>query len=156
MSVVSEIVHSLGAYLKAQARNAVIVVGLYILGFAIVGVPWWLLLGLLAGVLNLIPHLGPLIALLIPLVAKWLVSEDWIPLLYVAGVWLLIQIIDGFILSPRAAGRAGVNPFLAIVITIAAGFIFGPLGMLFAVPVVAVILIISRAVNRASATSRLS
>jgi predicted PurR-regulated permease PerM len=70
------------------------------------------------------------------------------PLVWIGVVWLIIQTIDGFILTPRAAGRAGVNPFLAIAITIAAAFMFGPLGMLLAVPAVAVVLIILRAVQR--------
>jgi predicted PurR-regulated permease PerM len=57
-------------------------------------------------------------------------------------------VIDGFFLSPRAARHAGVNPVLSILITIAAGFLFGPLGVILAVPVVAVILIISRAARQ--------
>ena len=150
MGVAAEIVTSLGAYLKAQFWNAVIVIALYVMAFAVTGVPWWLLTGILAGVLNLIPHLGPLIALALPLVIKWLSSDDLMPLVWIGVAWLVIQTIDGFVLSPRAAGRAGVNPFLAIVITIGAAFLFGPIGMLLAVPAVAVVLIVLRAVRRAN------
>ncbi|MDQ1470782.1 MAG: hypothetical protein QOJ99_2262 [Bryobacterales bacterium] len=148
MGVASEIVTSLGAYLKAQAWNALIVIGLYAAGFALTGVPWWLLIGPIAGMLNLVPHVGPLLALGLPLLIKWLSTDDLMPLVWIGVVWLIIQTIDGFILTPRAAGRAGVNPFPAIAITIAAAFMFGPLGMLLAVPAVAVVLIILRAVQR--------
>jgi len=148
MGVASEVASSLGAYLKAQAWNALIVIALYTIGFALTGVPWWPLTGPLAGVLNLIPHLGPLLALAIPLLVKWLTSDQLMPLVWIGVVWLVIQTLDGFVLSPRAAGRAGVNPFVAIAITIAAAFLFGPLGMILAVPAVAVILIIFRAVQR--------
>jgi predicted PurR-regulated permease PerM len=148
MGVATEIVSALGAYLKAQAWNAVIVIVLYTAGFAITGVPWWLLIGPVAGVLNLIPHFGPLLALGLPLFVKWISTDDLMPLIWIGVLWLIIQTIDGFVLTPRAAGRAGVNPFLAILITIVAAFMFGPLGMLLAVPAVAVILVVFHAVQR--------
>jgi AI-2 transport protein TqsA len=148
MGVVSDVASALGAYLKAQVWNAIIVVALYVTGFALTGVPWWLLTGIIAGLLNLIPHLGPLLALALPLLLKWLSSDNLMDLVWIGVLWLAIQTIDGFVLSPRAAGRAGVNPFFAILITIAAAFAFGPLGMLLAVPIVAVVLIISRALLR--------
>ena len=151
MRVLYEVLRSLGAYVKAQAQNAVIVLALYLVGFAVAGVPWWGLIGLLSGLVNLIPHLGPLIAIAIPLLPLWLATHDWLRLVYAGVAWLIIQITDGFILSPRAAGRAGVNPLLAILITIAAGFMFGPIGLLFAVPGVAIILVVVRALNRTRA-----
>jgi len=149
MSVASEIVTSLGTYLKAQAWNALLVTCLYTVGFAVAGVPWWLLFGIVSGALNLIPHLGPVLALAIPLFVQWIGSDGWTPLFWVFGAWIIIQIVDGFVLSPRAAGRAGVNPFLAIAITLGAGVAFGPLGMLLAVPVTIVALLVVRAVRRA-------
>jgi predicted PurR-regulated permease PerM len=66
----------------------------------------------------------------------------------VAGIWLAIQILDGFILSPRAAGRAGVPPILSIFLVLAAGLVFGPIGMILAVPAAAIILIIAKALRR--------
>ena len=150
-SVANDVLRSLLAYLKAQFWNALIVLALYIGGFALAGVPWWFLTGFLAGVINLVPHFGPVLALVCPLFLTWLSTGTSISLLWIGLVWLLIQIIDGFVLGPRAASRAGVNPFLAIVITIIAAFIFGPVGMLLAVPIVSIILVISRAVGRSAA-----
>ncbi len=132
-------------YLKLQLQNAAVVVGMYIVGFAVAGVPWWALTGFLAGLLNLVPVIGSVLALGLGLLLRSFGISDWVPLLYVAGVWLVIQVIDGFVLGPRAAGRVGVNPFLSILITLAGGFLFGPIGMLLAVPVVAIILAVRRA-----------
>ncbi len=154
MSTAREIFSSLGAYLKAQLQNAIVLVLLFVVAFAITGVPWWPLTGLLCGLVNLIPHLGPVVALGLALLFKYAVSTtDLVPLIYVGAAWLVIQIVDGFVLSPRAAGRAGVNPFLSILITLAAGLLFGPIGMLVAVPIVAVILVIMRAVRKKPATA---
>jgi predicted PurR-regulated permease PerM len=148
VSVHREIGRSLGAYVQAQLQNALITIGLFIVGFAVTGVPWWALTGFVCGVVNLVPHLGPVIALLLGLYVRWLTTDDWVKLAYVGAAWLAIQVIDGFVLSPRAAGRAGVNPFLSIVITLVAGMMFGPIGMILAVPIVAVILIVWRATRK--------
>src|SRR5581483_4720817 len=121
MRTVRAIVQALGAYLKAQIQNAAIVLALYVIGFAVAGVPWWGLTGLFCGFLQLIPHLGLLVALALALLLKGLAGGDWLQLLAVFGVWLGIQIVDGFVLSPRAAGRAGVHPVAGILITLAAG-----------------------------------
>ena len=148
--MLGDVTRSLGAYLKAQVQNAAIVFVLYIAGFAITGVPWWFLTGFFCGLLNLIPHLGPVLALAVPLLLKWLAGAHLLSLVYVLCAWFVIQVVDGFVLGPRAAGHAGVNPLLSIFLTIAAGILFGPLGMILAVPVYAVIRIVTRAV-RASA-----
>ena len=148
MATGGRIAGALGAYLKAQAQNAAVLVLLFIVAFAITGVPWWALTGFLCGLINLIPYFGSLIALGLAILLKWAVTNDWIQIAYVALAWLVIQIADGFLLSPRAAGRAGVNPFLSILLTIAAGFVFGPLGMLLAVPVTAIVLVVARAGRR--------
>jgi predicted PurR-regulated permease PerM len=148
MGMVRDVVQPLGAYLKAQVQNAAILIALYIIGFAATGVPWWGLTGLLCGLLQLIPHLGSVVALGIALLLRGLASGSWLQLLSVFGIWLAIQIVDGFVLTPRAAGRAGIHPVPAILITLAAGLWLGPLGVVFAVPVVAVILIIVRAARQ--------
>jgi predicted PurR-regulated permease PerM len=148
MAVRSEVSRSVRAYLKAQVQNAIIMTGLYMVGFAIVGVPGWPVTGFICGLLNLIPYFGSLAALGIALLLKWAVTSDWVGLVYVGGLWVLLQAVEGFILSPRAAGRAGVNPFLSIPLTLAAGFAFGPLGILLAVPVTAILFIVIRATRK--------
>ncbi len=147
MRVLSRAIESLGIYLKAQIQNAAIVTGLYIVAMAVTGVPWWLLVGVLCGMLNVVPHLGPLFALGLALFAKWCVTDDLWLLAFVMGAWVIIQLVDGFVLSPRAAGRAGINPILSILITLAGAIFFGPIGMLLAVPVTIVVMIIVRALR---------
>lgn len=148
MGVVSEIGHSLGAYLKATFVNAVVTILLFVAGFAIAGVPWWLVTGLLCGLTNLFPYVGSLLALGIALVIQFFANDEWSRLAAVGGVWFAVQIIDGFILSPRAASKSGVNPIFSIFLVIAASLLFGPIGMLLAVPVTAVLLIIKKSFRK--------
>jgi predicted PurR-regulated permease PerM len=145
-----EILQSLGAYLKAQVQNIAILIGLYMIGFALTGVPWWVLTGLLCGLLQQVPYLGSVLALGLGVGLRALTSDGWMPALYVFGMWLAIQIVDGFVLSPRAAGRAGVSPLWSIPLVLVAGLAFGPIGAILAVPIVAVVLIVVRASRRAN------
>lgn len=145
-AAIQAVVKALEDYLRAQIQNAAIVIGLYIAGFAIVGVPWWGVAGLLCGLLQLIPHLGSVLSLAIALLLKGLAGGTWLQLLAVFATWLLIQMVDAFLLAPRAAGRAGIRPLPAILITLAAGLWLGPLGVIFAIPAVAIVLIIVRTV----------
>jgi predicted PurR-regulated permease PerM len=152
MSTTREIAASLGAWLKASLINAVVLVLLFTIGLAIVGVPWWLFFGLACGVLNLLPWIGPVLSLLVAAYAGLFVpAEGWTGAAMTSAVWLLIQIIDGFVLAPRAASRAGVHPLFSIPLVIVAAMFFGPVGAILAVPLVAILLIIWRTSRRSRA-----
>lgn len=148
VGIVSEIGHSLGAYLKATVVNAGITILLFVVGFAIAGVPWWPVTGIVCGLINLFPYIGSLLALGLALLIQFFANDEWTRLAAVGGVWLGVQIVDGFILSPRAASKSGVNPIFSIFLVIAASLLFGPIGMLLAVPVTAVLLIIKKSLRK--------
>jgi predicted PurR-regulated permease PerM len=148
MSVPGRISGALTAYAKAVLRNALIVTLLYIVGFAIAGVPWWLLVGLICGALNVIPQIGSVIALGLVLLVQLFATHGWNGMIAAGAVWLAVQTVEGFVLSPHAAGRAGVNPLLSIALVLVAGIMFGPVGAILVVPVVAVLLIVWKATRR--------
>ncbi|MBC7925044.1 MAG: AI-2E family transporter [Bryobacteraceae bacterium] len=125
-------------------KNAAITTLLFMVGFAIAGVPGWAFTGFLCGILNLVPVFGSILALGFVLLIQFFAGQPWANLAMAAGVWLIVQFVDGFVLSPRAAGKAGVHPLLSIVLVLVAGLIFGPIGMILAVPAAAVLLIVWR------------
>src|SRR5512140_636375 len=95
-----EVGTALGAYAKAQAINAVVLLLLYEAGFAVAGVPWWAATAFFCWLLSLIPSVGSLLSLGVALFVTWLATPSWQPLAWVGGDWLAIQIVDGFVLSP--------------------------------------------------------
>ena len=99
--------------------------------------------------LNIIPQIGSVIALGLVLLIQLYATDEWTGMIAAGVVWFVVQIIEGFVLSPQAAGRAGVNPLLSIVLVLAAGLVLGPIGAILVVPVVAVVLVIIRAVRGA-------
>src|SRR4051812_44254312 len=106
MRTASRVRTALSAYVLALLQNAAITTLLFVAGFAMAGVSNWFLTGLVCGILNLIPWLGSILSLGLALLVAWAGSggHDWTPLAFAAAVWLLVQVIDGFVLSPRAAG----------------------------------------------------
>jgi predicted PurR-regulated permease PerM len=130
----------LGLYIKGQILIAIIVTLLYAIGFAIAHVPVWPVVAILAGICNLIPRIGSLIALAIAALASWIGDSNLTNLLIVLAVWVVVQGLEGFILTPRILGNPlGLRPLVVIFALIAGSLLFGPIGLLVSVPLLAVI-----------------
>ena len=123
------------AFLRGQLILSLIVGGLTGIALAIVGVPGWLLLGVLMGVLELVPYIGPVIAG-VPAVLLALQS-GWVKALWTVAVLVVIQEVEGAILSPRLVGGAtALHPLAVLLLVSAGGMIGGALGMVAAIPLV--------------------
>jgi len=121
------------AYLRGQLLLSLIVGGMTALGMLILGIPGWLLLGVLMGVMELVPYIGPVIAG-IPAVLLAL-QGGWIRALWTAALLLLIQETEGAFLSPRLVGHAtALHPMVVLLMVSAGGLIAGPVGMVTAIP----------------------
>ncbi len=118
-----------------------LVVGLVTsLGWTLVGVPYSLPLGALAGVLNLVPFLS-LLALPPALISSYMgavqAHEDWkTPVLLAAGVFALVQALDAFIITPYVLSKSsGLHPITTVVALMIGANLAGLAGMLLAIPV---------------------
>ena len=140
----------LSRYLRGQVTVALIIGALTSVLLLLVGFPYPLLLGALAGVMGLIPFLGLVLAI-IPAVIIALVSGDvlW-SLLKVAGVYGGVQILDGMLISPRIVGDSvGLHPVWIVLALSVGGFFFGFVGLLISVPVaVGLKLVVVRGLER--------
>ena len=126
----------LSRYLRGQVTVALII-GVLTSGLLfVVGFPYPFLLGALAGVMGFIPFLG-LVLSIIPAVIVALVSGSvlW-SLVKVAGVYGVVQILDGTVISPRIVGDSvGLHPVWIVLALSVGGFFFGFVGLLISVPV---------------------
>lgn len=144
-SPLRESVRVLGLFVRAQLLIAAILTGLYAIGFAIAGVPWWPVLALIGGITSLIPHVGGLIPLALAALADLLAGRDLAHFVITFVVWVLVEILEGFVITPRLLSKPlGVRPLFVFVAAIVASFIFGPIGFLFALPALAVIMVFWR------------
>ena len=125
-------------YLRAQATVSLAVGALSAFGLWLAGVRSALALGLLTGIFNLIPYLGPVLGAVPTMIAA--LTSGWQTALFAAIVLIIVQQLDGMLISPRVMGTlTGLSPAAVLVAVFAGGCALGVAGMLLALPVLMVI-----------------
>ena len=123
-----------------QLQDSLAVGLLWLAGLWVIRVPWAPLWALMAAALQIIPHFGPILSLLGPVLAAVLRWRDWQHPLYVLILYALIVIVDGFLLQPYIMRRvARVPMWLSILAPIVLGFVIPFWGVLLAPPLLAVV-----------------
>ena len=124
----------------AQLQDSLAVGILWLAGLWMIHVPGAPLWATLAAVLQIIPHLGPILGLLGPVLAATLAWRDWRHPLYVLILYAVIVVVDGFLLQPYIMRRvARVPMWISILAPIACGFVIPFWGVLLAPPLLAVV-----------------
>ena len=105
----------------------------------VIGVPWAPLWGLLGGLFQYVPHLGPVLALIGPAIAA-AASGGWMRLVYVMILYAGIAVLDGLVLQPYLMRRTAKVPLWASILTpIVLGLIVPFWGVILAAPLLAVV-----------------
>lgn len=135
MAFVQEYDHALGRYIRGQLIEATLVGTLTTVSFLILGVPSALLLGVIAGVFNLIPFVGFTASIIPALVVALTMDDPAGGLIRVVGTFAAIQFLDGNITGPRIVGNSvGLHPIWIMIALTLSGALFGFLGLLIAIP----------------------
>lgn len=128
----------LGAYVRGQILLILLVGTVLSIAFWIIGLPYWVLLGAFAGVVEIIPVLGPLLAGTIAVGVGLTVS--WQIALAAGLIVLIVRLLEDYIVIPRVLGDAvGLSPLLVLVAVSAVALLFGGFAVLLAIPVAAVL-----------------
>jgi predicted PurR-regulated permease PerM len=131
--------HTVGGYIRGQLFMSALIGVLVGGGMFAFQVPYALLLGVLAFVLEFIPILGTLVSGAICVLVA-LPTRGWIWALVVLGYFVIVHVIEGDVVGPRVMGRVlGLHPVVAIIALVIGGELFGIWGALFAAPVAGVI-----------------
>jgi predicted PurR-regulated permease PerM len=124
----------------AQLQDSLAVGILWLVGLHLLHVPLAPLWALLAAMLQIIPHLGPILGLIGPALAATIASKDWIHPLSVLALYAVIVVIDGLLLQPFIMRRTAKVPIWAsIVVPIVLGIVWPFWGVLVAPPLLAVV-----------------
>ena len=129
---------SLLEFIKGQLLVSLFVGGLSVAGLYYLKLRFYLIIGILAGALNLIPYIGPIFGV-IPAVI--IASFDSLQkVLYVVVLFIIIQQVEGGIISPKIMGsKVGLHPLVIIFALLAGGELWGILGMMIAIPTAVII-----------------
>jgi predicted PurR-regulated permease PerM len=141
-------------FLRGQFAVMAALAVYYAVGLKIVGLEHGIAIGILTGLLVFIPYLGFGLGLILAMVAALTQFATLGPLVGVAIVYGLGQVVESFYLTPRLVGeRVGLHPLAVLFALMAFGQLFGFVGVLVAVPASAILLVALRNVRKAYLTS---
>jgi predicted PurR-regulated permease PerM len=134
---------TLAAYVRAQLIACVVVGGLSGIGFALLGNPYAVLLGVMASVLEFIPLIGPMVVAVVAVVIAAL--HDPVLAVWTAAFLTVLRVVEDYVIYPRLIGRdIHLHPLVVILAVLAGVELDGIAGIFIAVPVVAVATVAGR------------
>ncbi len=153
VNIANKVGSGLGAWLRGQLLLGIIVGLLVYIGLVIIGVPYALTLALLAGVLEIIPIIGPIVSAIPAILIALSISPTMA--LIVTGFYILVQELENKLLVPKVMQRTvGLHPVTIIIVLLIGAKLMGILGILLAVPVTSVLYIVLKEWGNLSRTSR--
>lgn len=136
--VLTKMNETISHYVAGEALELLFVGTFTGLGYLIIGMPYALLLGVVAGFMNIIPYLGPYIGLAPALIIASTIS--WEQAALVCVVVVIVQQLDGNFIYPNVVGKAlDIHPLTIIILLLVVGNLWGIIGMIIGVPIYAVV-----------------
>ena len=138
LSLIKEIDGVLAGFVRGQLIVGLIMAGLYSIGLFFCGTPMSLFIGLLAGLASLVPYLGLVFGFVPAAILTFMQTQDWVLVFGVAGVFAVVQGLEGMIITPRIVGeKIGLHPVAIILAVLLGAEFFGLVGVIVSVPVAA-------------------
>lgn len=130
-----------GAWFRGQVEVAAVLAVLYALGLGLtfgisgIGFTSGVAIGLLAGLLNVIPYFGFFVGFVMATLLTLLDWTGWGPLIGVVATFAIVQALEGYVVTPRVVGeKVGLSPVVVIIALLLGGELLGPLGVVLALP----------------------
>lgn len=140
-----EIDDVLGAFIRGQFLVMLALGMIYTAGLLLIGVDLAFAIGMLAGILSIVPYLGTLVGVVAAVLAAGFQFQDFIHPLLALAVFGVGQTLEGMVLTPKLVGdKVGLHPVAVIFAVLAGGQLFGFLGILLALPVAAALNVLVR------------
>jgi predicted PurR-regulated permease PerM len=128
----------LGAFVRGQFLLVLIVASLLSVAFWADGEPYWLLIGAFAGLVELIPIVGPIAAGVIAVGAG--LTAGWTVALGAGIAVLVLRQLEDYVIVPRVMGHAvGLSPLVVLISVLSIGYLLGPVYVLIAIPIASVV-----------------
>lgn len=136
--MLTEMNQQVSSYIRGQISVAVCVGITYTIGYSVIGLPYGVTIGMIAGLLTIIPYIGSIIGLTPALIIAFVTNPSLA--LQVLLVFVIEQLIESRVLQPLILGSSlKMHPVTILIILLAAGKMFGLMGLLIGVPLYAVI-----------------
>lgn len=131
-----QVATQLGGFIRARIIQSILV-GLVIwVGLVALGFPYALVLAVIAGILNVIPYLGPLVGVLPALIISFANGADHGEMAWIATIYTTAQVLDMVLITPFVVAKiVDLHPITVILVIIAGSQMMGILGMVICIPV---------------------
>ena len=148
LNILHKVGNQVSSYILGQALDALIIGCLTIIGLFFVNlafdnpVPQFIFIGMVAGLANLIPYVGPIVGAIPALIIAIMSSPAnlGLILIWIVITFALVQIVDNSLVSPMVVSKSvDMHPLLVVVVVLIGGNLAGAIGMLFAVPATGII-----------------
>ena len=127
----------LGAFVRGQFLLVVIVATLLSFAFWLTGEPYWLLIGSFAGVVELVPIVGPVVAGIVAIGAG--LTVGWTVAIGAGIAVLIVRQLEDYVIVPRVMGHAvGLSPLVVLVSVVSIGYLLGAVYVLIAIPIASI------------------
>ncbi len=131
------------SYLVGLLLEAAIVATLNSIGLLILGIDYAIILGITSAVLNVIPYIGGVIAILIPMTIAFVTKDSYSSAIGVLGVYLFIQFVDNHYIIPNiVASKVKINALVSVVVVLVGHMVWGLPGMFLSIPLTAIVKVI--------------
>ena len=143
--LLNEIGEVVRGYVRGRFLIALIMAVFYAIGLLILGVPLWAAIGLIAGIMGIIPYIGVVTGFLLAVAFALLDGAGTLRITGILSIFVLAQLLEDYVLTPRIIGqKLEVHPMLVFIALIVAGDLFGLLGLVLAIPVLGVLKVLLR------------
>jgi predicted PurR-regulated permease PerM len=131
------------SYLVGLSIEFLLVATMNSVGLLIIGVKYGILIGIVGALLNIIPYIGGIIAILLPILITVATGGAASQILWVIALYLFVQFVDNNLIVTRiVASKVKINALVSIVVVLIGGALWGVSGMFLSIPVVALVKII--------------
>ncbi|MGZ3836922.1 MAG: AI-2E family transporter [Flavisolibacter sp.] len=141
--ILSETKSAVQSFMVGLMIETTIVCVLNSIALLLIGVPSAIVIGVIGGILNILPYIGGVVAIALPVLMVTITREGYTSQLLVIGSYAVIQFIDNNILVPRIVSKkVQINALISIVVVLLGGLLWGIPGMFLSIPFIGVLKII--------------
>jgi predicted PurR-regulated permease PerM len=130
----------LSDFVRGQLLVAICLGTIYAIGLTIIGLKFGLLIGFISGVLCLIPYVGAILGFFIAAIVGFTTNLDINHIFQITCLYGVTQALEGNVITPKLVGnKVGLSAFVSVLALIIGGNLFGFIGMIFAIPIAAIV-----------------
>ncbi|MGZ4034083.1 MAG: AI-2E family transporter [Bacteroidia bacterium] len=131
------------SYLIGLLLEALIIATLNSVSLLILGIDYAILLGIIGAILNVIPYIGGIIAVALPMLIAFATKPSFSYSIFVLIAYIIIQFIDNHYIIPKVvASKVKINALMSIIVVLAGGALWGIPGMFLSIPLTAILKVI--------------